>query len=163
MTNAAPLNEGNVHGFASSIYGGLSIAAVLAARQLEILWSSRGGHVLELAEKLGILQEPWVTPEMSNVTLLTITDGWIIAALRFFAAYLAVLAFAFALWAEHREEDSLYLGVGFLCGGMTLFLLQPMAGALVAVVGTGVILEMRRRLGMTRDKVFDRAADREMR
>lgn len=103
--------------------------------------------MLELARKLGILREPdpGATPEILGTTLLTITDGWVVTALGVFAVYLAVAAFAYALWAEHREEDSLYLSVGFICAGMTVFLLHQLAGAVVAVVATAFILSMQRR------------------
>ncbi len=96
---------------------------------------------------MGLIREPeaGATPEISGTTLLTITDCWCIAALGAFAVYLAVLALALALWAEHREEDSLYLSVGLLCAAMALFLLNPPVGAAVGSLGAVSILAMRRR------------------
>lgn len=103
--------------------------------------------MLELAQQLGWLREPQVgaTPELSNTTLLTVTDGWCITALGVFGAYLAVAAIVFAIWAEHRGEDSLNLGVGFVCSGIALFLLHPVSGGFACAFGAALILMMRRR------------------
>jgi hypothetical protein len=147
LATTKTLGEANGNGFLSSVFGGLAVIAAIAAKQFELLRRPRSGHVLELAHRLGILREPdrWAEPEISDTTFLTITDGRLISALGTFGAYLAMVAIAFALRAEYREEDSLYLGVGFLCGGLTLFLLHQTVGSVAMAIGVVAIIAMRRQ------------------
>jgi hypothetical protein len=127
--------------------GGISIASVIAALQFELLRRSGGGHVLVIAQKLGLIREPDydAIQEVSSTSWLTVSDGSAIAALGTLGASLAVVALAFALWAEHRQEDSLYLGVGFICGGMSPVLIHPAVGIPVIAAIATLILALRRR------------------
>jgi hypothetical protein len=127
--------------------GGISIAAVIAAMQFELLRRSGSGRVLFIAQKLGLIREPDydAIQEISSASWLTVTDGSAIAALGTLGASLAVGALVFALWAEHRQEDSLYLSVGFICGGMALVLIHPVVGIPVIAAIATLILAWRRR------------------
>jgi len=103
--------------------------------------------MLLVAQKLGLVREPDrdALPEIGNASWFSATDGSAIAALGMFGAGLAVGALVFALCAEHRQEDSLYLSVGFICGGMALFLVHHVVGVLVIAVSTTLIVAIRRR------------------
>jgi len=143
----AALRNAGSYGFASYVYGALAVAIALAAGQFELLRRPRGGHVLELAQCLGMVREPrpGATPEIGGTTLLTVTDVWAVSALQVFAVYLAAIALAYALWAERCGEDSLYLSVGLICAVTAVFLLHHTAGGLLAFGATALILSMRHR------------------
>lgn len=142
----AGLGKANLRGFYSGLLGALSIALAILAWQLSTVRSPYSAHLLELAQKLGIVREPeaWSFPELSETTLLTVTDARAIAALGGLSLVLAVVALALALWAEHCKEDSLYLSVGFLCSVLALFVSHPAASFVVSVCGTALLLAIRR-------------------
>jgi uncharacterized membrane protein len=134
-------------GVSSSVLGGLSLAAVIAARQFDLLTHSGRGHVLSVAKKLGWIRQPDydAIQEIRSTSWFTVTDGSAIAALGTLGASAAVGALVLALWAEHGREDSLYLSVGFICAGMALVLIHPLVGIPVMAAIATLILALRRR------------------
>jgi len=127
--------------------GPVSVALIFLAQEAEVLRPGKIGFFLRWLDRLGLLKSPLETDQVEAraTHLLSFTDARVISTLLYFGAYLATLAILFAVRAEYRREDSLYLGAGFMCGAVALIQFSYAVGMSAMLAGAIALLSIRRR------------------
>ena len=129
--------------------GCASIVFALVAQHLELLLPYRRGYLLSWLDAIGLVRAPradglavWQAPG----TFL-LSDDIAVCWLFTNAFWLAICSTLFALWAERKQEDTLYLSAGFLCGILALMLLHYPSSILAMVAGASVVMLLRHHRG----------------
>jgi hypothetical protein len=132
----------------SIVFGSLSIVAGLLVRHAKAVWDPREGQFLTWMDSHGLVHaSTGLAPEFRPSGLITFTDESVLFMLVCFGIYLAVTSMLFALWAEHRGEENLYLSVGFILGALGLTTASFPIGVVAMVSGAWVVLVLRKRRG----------------
>jgi hypothetical protein len=132
------------YGLLATVIGSLAITALCAA---SAAWSSHNavaGKLLQWLDHFGLVKEKMVEAEIRPTRWLTFDDIWAIELLSYFGVYLAGCAILYAILAEMKGEDSLYIGTGFISGATTLVLFNYPVGIVLMILGAFALLTVRR-------------------
>lgn len=106
------------------------------------------GKVLWFFDYLGLVNhQRTYLAELKPGSVFAFNDASAILFLKWLAIDLVILATTLALYAEHRRESTLYLSAGFILGSASLAFVYPLAMVAVQLVGSGVLIAIRRRGG----------------
>ena len=105
-----------------------------------------GGVLLGFFDKLGFVShEPQQFAEWKSSSVFSLNDANVILWLTWLAFASAFAAIFFALMAERKREDTLYLGAGFIIATIGIGLLYPMVMLASQAAGALVLGFIRRR------------------
>lgn len=117
---------GSRFGLRSLLCGVIACLLFAALSHLARLGQLAGGNILRAFDQFGLVsKERTYIVEMKASSVFALNDGNAIIWLTWIAFALALLAIAFALYAEHKREATLYPSSGFIVGAMSLGLMHP--------------------------------------
>lgn len=139
----------SIFGPGSILVGALGLLAVIAARHGESFRGTGSAFLLNLADRLGFIQNPPAdsVPVAKAPGLLSFTDETALQAILSLGLGLGVVAMLLAVHASSRREDSLYLSAGFICGWLSILVTNYPAGMSALLIGAAVIFGVRRKRG----------------
>jgi hypothetical protein len=144
MTSAKQLANNN-YGYGSAIFGVLGIIIIAISENLQSILNPRSAVFLKFLDSLGwVYKGPKaLVAEVKPSPLLPFTDGSILSMLVLFGGYLSALAILYGLWAEYRNEDSLLLSAGLICGIFGFCIIHSATGFGVMLLCSGLVTWLR--------------------
>jgi hypothetical protein len=133
-------------GLLSLLVGATSVAVCIVTHHVMTVRLTGNGKVLRWLDGLGLVHAPAPHRDVviKPMDLTAWNDETAINFSIHFALYLAGVAMLLAVWADHRREDTLFSGGGFICGAAAFYLHSQVAGFGLAVVGITLVLVLRR-------------------
>jgi hypothetical protein len=140
------MKQRTAYGLASIAFGALALLLVSAALRAESFRGTGSAYLLMLADRWGLVRTPPADAEfeLKPSTIMALTDETAITGVLIYGGYLAGVAMLVAIWADFKREESLYWATGFICGAQAVFLIHPLAGLGVLILGAVVISVARR-------------------
>jgi hypothetical protein len=121
--------------------GGAALAAAVTVKWALVWPKQPASLALQAASALGWARQP--PPEaimvIKPISPWVITDEWVVA----WAALWAMEAMLLAVWADARNEDTLYLSAGLICGALALAYVDIARGSLAALLLSGLFFGLR--------------------
>ncbi len=102
--------------------------------------------VFDLMEQLGLIHPATgAPPELREFNIFSLNEANAIAWTYAASVSLGISAMLAAILADHRSEDTLYPGAGFICGALSIEILDRGWGVLAMVLGFSVVQAIRTR------------------
>ncbi len=144
MNTTEPLAHNGL-GHNSLIFGSLGLIVVTASKYAQSVRNPRSAVFLEFLDRLGWVnnQSLALVTEVKPSPLLPFTDGAILSMLVWFGIYLSALAILYSILAEYRNEDSLLLSAGLICGILGFYVFHTATAIAIILVCAGIVLWSR--------------------
>jgi hypothetical protein len=123
MSNVRPLvNATNRFGIISVAFGLIALLASLAAVEANRLRKPGVGYLLNWIEYFGLVNtpSPKQVPEWRALGPFDLTDDLALKLVLVYAICFALFAMLLALLAQHKQENTLGLSIGFILGALAL-------------------------------------------
>jgi len=133
-------------GVVSVWFGAVAVILAIVGTYAESLRGRGSARFLNWLDAHGLVPppKPGGVIELTNPSALLVTDQIAIQWLLAHSVWFAVCSMLFALWAEHKRENTVYLSAGFACGSSGLVLLSPAASMFAMSLGAVSLLALRR-------------------